>query len=132
MPEDCAGVQDDIASQLLAAMADGRVDVAMGGGRRSFFGGDMRDEEGSSGRREDGRNLIAEAQEMGVAYAWNTETAEALPTDGTPILGLFEDSHMAYEADRAEEPSLAEMTAIAIEALQNKAGDNGFFLQVEG
>jgi len=131
VPEGCEQYQDDIASQLISAMEEGRVDVAMGGGRRAFFGGDATDEEGDSGRREDGRNLIEEAREMGAAYAWNSQTAAALPTDGTPILGLFEDSHMDYEADRSDEPSLADMTRIAIAALSNKAGDNGFFLQVE-
>jgi alkaline phosphatase len=38
---------------------------------------------------------------------------------------------MQYEADRGDEPSLAEMTAAAIQILQAKGGDNGFFLQVE-
>jgi alkaline phosphatase len=132
VPEGCGDIQKDIASQLLDAMEAGRVDVAMGGGRRNFITEDMTDNEGDSGRRIDGRNLIEEAQDMGFAYAWNAETAAELPTDGsTPILGLFEDSHMRYEADRAEEPSLAEKTEIAIRNLQAKAGDNGFFLQVE-
>lgn len=48
-----------------------------------------------------------------------------------PILGLFEDSHMMYEADRANEPSLADMTGAAIKALTAAGGDNGFFLSVE-
>jgi len=131
VPAGCEEHQTDIASQLLAAMANGTVDVAMGGGRRNFIGTNETDDEGDSGRRKDGRNLIAEAEEMGAAYAWNAETAAALPVDGTPLLGLFEDSHMAYEADRGDEPSLAEMSEIAIKALQAKSGENGFFLQIE-
>ncbi len=131
LPEGC-DTQKTIADQLLDAMYEGRVDVAMGGGRRNFITGDMTDNEGDSGRREDGRNLIEEAQENGIAYAWNAETAGELPTDGsTPILGIFEDSHMSYEADRGDEPSLSEMTEIALTNLQAKAGDNGFFMQVE-
>ena len=131
LPEGCTE-QKTIAEQLLDAMEAGSVDVAMGGGRRSFITGDMTDNEGDNGRREDGRNLIEEAQDMGAAYAWNAETAAQLPTDGaTPILGVFEDSHMSYEADRADEPSLSEMTGIALENLEAKSGDNGFFLQVE-
>ena len=131
VPEGC-DTQKDIASQLLDAMEAGIIDVAMGGGRRNFIGEDMTDEEGDSGRRTDGRNLIDEIKERGYAYAWNADTAGELPTDGsTPILGIFEDSHMSYEADRADEPSLTEMTEIAIQNLEAKAGENGYFLMVE-
>jgi alkaline phosphatase len=131
LPEGC-DTQKTIAEQLLDAMAAGRVDVAMGGGRRNFISRNMTDEEGDTGRRTDGRNLIEEAREMGIAYAWNAETAMALPTDGSqPLLGLFEDSHMSYEADRTDEPSLSRMAAIALETLEARAGDNGFFLQIE-
>jgi len=50
------------------------------------------------------------------------------------VLGLFEPSHMQFEVDRADdpagEPSLAAMTAFAIERLANNP--NGYFLMVEG
>ncbi len=53
---------------------------------------------------------------------------------GAKILGLFERSHMKYEAERAKdtkgEPSLAEMTRKSIESLQQDA--EGFVLMVEG
>ena len=45
-------------------------------------------------------------------------------------MGLFESSHMLYEQDRIDEPSLAEMTKAAIIALQDNK--DGFFLTVEG
>jgi len=128
LPEGC-DTQTDIASQLLAAMEAGRVDVAMGGGRRHFVDGSMTVEEGTTGRRTDGRNLIEEAQALGAHYAFDTASFEAAPSDGTPLLGLFEASHMQYEADRHDEPSLAEMTAAAINALSGN--EEGFFLQVE-
>lgn len=127
LPEGCD--QPDIASQLISGIKSGTVDVALGGGRRNFIGADVSDDEGESGRRADDRDLIAEARQMGVQYAWNTETAEGLELDGTPILGLFESSHMQYEADRTDEPSLAEMTGMAIESLRNN--DEGYFLLVE-
>ncbi len=123
VPEGC-DTQKDIATQLIDAMEAGIIDVAMGGGMRNFHA-----DEG--GRREDGVNLIERAQGLGAHFAMDQATFEAAPLDGTPILGLFENSHMMYEADRADEPSLAEMTAAAISALSTKAGDNGFFLQVE-
>ena len=125
-PETCT--VPDIAAQLIAAMKAGRVDVALGGGRRHFLPADVTDEEGKTGRRGDGRNLVAEARQAGIAYVWNDETAAAL-TPGQPVLGLFESSHMKYEHDRIGEPSLAEMTELAIRALQDAPG--GFFLTVE-
>ncbi len=130
VPEGC-DTQTDIATQLVDAMEAGVIDLAMGGGRRNFIGEDMEVEEGTTGRRAAGENLIARAQELGAQYVHDTETFEAAALDGTPILGLFESSHMQYEADRDNEPSLAEMTSAAITALEAKSGDNGFFLQVE-
>jgi alkaline phosphatase len=129
VPAECT-TQKDIALQLMEAMDAGIVDVAMGGGRRAFLPSNMKGEEGDDGRREDGRNLIAEGMEKGWAYAWNKESAAALPLDGSkPILALFESSHMQYEADRTDEPSLAEMTEASIKALSTNP--NGFFLQIE-
>ena len=128
VPEGC-DTQTDIAQQLLDAMERGLIDVAMGGGRRNFVDEGMQIEEGTTGRRADGRNLIEEAQAMGAHYAWNQETFEAAPLDGTPILGLFESSHMMYEADRADEPSLAEMTAATIEALSGD--EDGMVIMIE-
>lgn len=128
LPEGCT--QKDIASQLIDAMKAGKVDVALGGGRRNFVikADGVKDEEGKGGKRKEG-DLIQAAKDMGVAYAWNDETAAKLPLDGTPLLGLFESSHMKYEHDRTGEPSLAEMTEMAIKSLQNN--ENGFFLSIE-
>lgn len=127
LPEGCA--VPDIATQLLSRMTAGDVAVAMGGGRRHFLPADATGEEGRSGRRTDGRNLIEEATEAGIRYVWDDETAAALDPAAGPILGLFESSHMKYEFDRTGEPSLAEMTELAIRALSGD--EDGFFLQVE-
>jgi alkaline phosphatase len=131
VPEGCES-QADIATQLINAMESGVIDVAMGGGRRHFLPTDVEGPEGDMGRREDGENLVDRANELGASYVFDQESFEALDVTGdAPILGLFEDSHMQYEADREGEPSLAEMTGAAIEALQARGGENGFFLQVE-
>ena len=54
---------------------------------------------------------------------------------GKKLLGLFNSSHVNYEQDRqtsaAWEPSLAEMTHMAIEVLKAKSNGKGFFLMVE-
>ncbi|WP_346911200.1 alkaline phosphatase [uncultured Roseibium sp.] len=129
LPEGCTA-QKDIAAQLIDQMKAGVIDIAMGGGRRHFLPKDVTDEEGKGGKRTDGVNLIREAEGFGAKYAWNEETFEALGDMGnTPILGLFESSHMKYEADRTGEPSLAEMTAATIKALSKN--ENGFYLMVE-
>jgi alkaline phosphatase len=127
-PEGCT----DIATQLIDAMEAGTVDFAMGGGRRHFLSEGQDTNEGRQGRRKDGKDLIDRAKKFGAQYAWNTATANALNLDGsTPVLALMEDSHMKYEYDRtdADEPSLAEMTKMAIEHLSNNK--DGFYLEVE-
>jgi alkaline phosphatase len=122
----------DIASQLLEAMQAGTIDFAMGGGRRFFLPSDVTDEEGKGGKRKDGKNLVQAAKDAGMQYAWNTETVNGLTLDGkTPVLALLEDSHMKYEADRADEdePSLTDMTKAAIEFLSKNEG--GYYLEIE-
>lgn len=123
IPEGCN--VPDIAVQLIAEMEAGNIDVAFGGGRRNFL------TEADDGRRTD-EDLVGVATAKGIAYASNVAEAADLPLDGsTPLLGLFSSSHMSYEADRdpAQQPSLADMTEMAITALQNN--EDGFFLSVE-
>lgn len=129
LPEGC-DTQKDIAAQLFDAMSNGLIDLAMGGGRNNFLPTGFVDDEGKEGRRTDGRNLIAEIEALGGQYVWNDEGFDALAAGGNgPILGLFEASHMMYEFDRTGEPSLAEMTAAAIERLS--ANEEGYFLSIE-
>ena len=127
---------EDIASQLVAATNP--IDVVFGGGRANFLPATMADPEypDQSGKRQDGRNLIAQWQQHNSTgqYLWNAEQFAALPEDfGGNILGLFEPSHLHYEADRealnGNEPSLSAMTAAAIERLAKNR--NGYFLMVE-
>jgi hypothetical protein len=64
----------------------------------------------------------------------NLDLTQYGPT-GKKLLGLFNPSHVNYEQDRqlsaSWEPSLSEMTEIAIKVLQAKS-PKGFFLIVEG
>ena len=54
---------------------------------------------------------------------------------GKKLLGLFNSSHVNFEQDRQTnadwEPSLSEMTHMAIEVLKAKSNGKGFFLMVE-
>ncbi len=128
----------DIARQLIEFPYGDGLEVALGGGRRHFLpetASDPEDEEGT-GSRTDGRDLTEEwvSGREGAVYVWNEEGFDALdPASTGPVLGLFNASHMQYEADRADdtggEPSLSEMVSKAIDILsQNEAG---YILQVE-
>ncbi|MDO5646611.1 alkaline phosphatase [Paracoccus sp. (in: a-proteobacteria)] len=126
LPENCA--QKDIAAQMVDAIEEGRLHLALGGGRRHFLPTTVTDEEGTNGNRTDDRNLVQEIQDKGWQYVWNDETFAAADKS-QPVLGLFEASHMKYENDRVGEPSLAEMTEFAINALDGAEG--GYFLEIE-
>lgn len=127
----------DIAAQLIEMPYGDGIEVAMGGGRGNFITKQMNDPEypTRTGSRTDGRDLTAEWQTLpNSAYVWNKEQFDAInPKKTKHLLGLFERSHMKYEADRANdaagEPSLAEMTKKAIEILQQNK--KGFYLMVE-
>lgn len=139
LPPGC-GVKD-IARQLIEVSPAVRrsLRVALGGGRTYFLPKTMDDPEtpGTRGRRNDGRDLTAEWRDSrgaGAAYVWNKAQFDAVDPARTPyLLGLFEPSHMQYEADRARdvagEPSLTEMTTKAIAMLQRHP--QGWFLHVE-
>lgn len=57
---------------------DAFIDVAIGGGRRSFFNSTDVNFYGESGDRTDGRNLIEEAKDAGVLTASNSSDFSAL------------------------------------------------------
>lgn len=152
MPEAAATAGcKDIADQLVSFESileqrytdidvDG-IDVIMGGGRRHFLPNDESFNSADAvsaveGDRTDSRDLTAEwqAQYETGAYIMDQAGFDALDTESTAkVLGLFNESHMQYEADRendvAGEPSLSEMTSKAIAVLDNN--DKGFFLMVE-
>ncbi|MDP2634535.1 MULTISPECIES: alkaline phosphatase [unclassified Pseudoalteromonas] len=152
MPEDAVtGGCEDIASQLVnfeanleARFAGVDVDgleVVMGGGRRHFLPKDAAFNSSDAmsaveGDRTDERDLTAEwqAKYPEGQYVMDQAGFNNLDTESvSQVFGLFNESHMQYEADRANdiagEPSLSEMTSKAIDVLDNN--DKGFFLTVE-
>ena len=145
MPADARGKCKDIARQLVEFPHGDGVDVVLGGGRGVFLPGASPDpeDEGATGHRRDERDLVAEwlaaaqGTELPRRFVFDRAGFDGLTADGFArkgqVLGLFEVSHMEHEADRASdaggEPSLAEMTAFALDRL---ASAPGFFLIVEG
>jgi len=140
------GAVKDIARQLieLSPAVRSSLKVAMGGGRTNFMpaqagGADVFDPEypKQKGRRGDGRDLTAEwtaTRGAAASYVWNKAQFDAVdPAKTEHLLGLFEPSHVQYEADRANdpagEPSLTEMTDKALKMLMKDP--KGFFLHVE-
>ena len=136
-PGDCV----DIARQLIefssnVVGSDG-LEVALGGGRRSFLPRDGVDPEyRRPGARIDNRNLTLEwrNRHSNSAYVWNKQQFDAIdPSTTDHLLGLFEPSHMQYSADMgndgAGEPTLSEMAVKAIEILSRN--DKGYYLNIE-
>lgn len=128
----------DIAAQLIDFPYGNGIEVALGGGRSNFMTSQSVDPEYPTrkGSRTDGRELTQEwVSQPKSAYVWNKAGFDAIdPASTDRLLGLFERSHMKYEADRANdtagEPSLADMTKKAIEMLQKNK--KGYYLMVEG
>jgi len=128
----------DIARQLLEFPYGDGLEVALGGGRSYFMPNNIADPEypTQKGRRADGRDLTLEwtSQYNNSDYVWNKAQFDAVnPASTDHLLGLFERSHMRYEADRAQdaagEPSLTEMTEKAIKILEKNR--KGYYLMVE-
>lgn len=152
----------DIAAQLLDTNAGKSIEVVLGGGRTYFMPSNQFDPEYTTipGKRKattsGGRDLISEWKKLPArvvdpttgavssatiadnprsAYVWKKSDFDAInPANVDRLLGLFEPSHVQYEADRqndpAGEPSLADMTTKAIDILSKNR--NGYFLMVEG
>ena len=143
----------DIAYQLTRFDVGGGLDVVLGGGRAGFYG---REFDGNRvGERDDlirewldagsNRTYITTRDELAGLQAVQQpgirpgQQPEELPEPRSAqpsrqqVLGTFSRSHMTYVAERqpdTTEPELAEMTAAAIDLLEQN--EDGYFLMVEG
>lgn len=114
--------EDDIALDLLKLEPD----VALGGGSRHF----------DPKRRRDGRDLWQEFAQKGYQVINQREELKRVSPE-RPVLGTFNTSHLSYFIDRLNdpnlrriEPTLPEMTAVALSVLSHR-NPRGFVLQVE-
>ncbi len=91
--------------------------------------------------RPDGRELVAELRAQGYTFVTDLTSMNAAPfVPGSRLIGLFDfaegdgqkQGHMSYdlERDANREPSLAQMTAKAMDILTKHP--SGYFLVVEG
>ncbi|KAM3965008.1 LOW QUALITY PROTEIN: alkaline phosphatase [Aphomia sociella] len=144
----------DIALQLVENEPGRHINVIMGGGRRHFLPTVTPDPEhpNREGRRLDGRNLAEDwarkkRRRLRAQYIHSREQLAKLdPRSVDYLLGLFEYSHMEFNAERgavadaeegtsagsavkADDPSLADMTRAALSILLKN--DKGFLL-IEG
>ncbi|KAK4874972.1 hypothetical protein RN001_014332 [Aquatica leii] len=126
----------DIAQQLIHGETGQKLNVIFGGGRYNFLPNNVTDEDNKPGWRSDNRNLIKEWEQLKNntkhKYINDLNSLKNLSTDTEYVLGIFDNSHMAYNLDRdvKRKPSLSEMTTKAIEILSQEK--KGFFLFVEG
>lgn len=97
--------------------------VLMGGGIDYFLPTNQ-----VAGKRKDGRNLLDEFMAQG--YQIHRSIGDLSRVQRKPLLGLFAEEDMDFEIDRDPkiQPSLAQMTRAALEALDPK---RGFVLFVE-
>lgn len=109
--------EEQIAEQYLEFAAE----VYLGGGNRFF----------DPAVRRDKKDLYAAFAAKGYGVVRNPRELEA--SNASKLLGVFGNSHVAYEADRrfqgVDVPSLAQMTRAALPRLA--AHSKGFVLQVE-
>lgn len=113
--------------EIVLQLMDAGVDVLLGGGGRDFLPYRGNGGCGWFGQRLDGRNLIDEALIDGYGFICEAGDLVLLdPEPGDHVLGIFANSGMSPPYS----PSLAEMTAVAVELLSQDA--DGFFLMVEG
>jgi alkaline phosphatase len=114
------GNQADIAQQYIG---DNQLDVILGAGRNQFT------TESEGGTQPDGTGLFGLAEQQGMTYVSSAEELAAF--EGERVLGLFNnEDYLDAIGDRpAEEPSLEQMTEVALDTLSKD--EDGFVLFIE-
>ena len=121
-------------NDIIEHMVYNNIDVVFGGGARHLISEDYTTtfDDTWGAKRTDGQNLMQVLLDRGYQFVDNKDDMAALTTG--KVWGMFDDSHMDPDMDREAlhptQPSIAEMTAKAIELLSQDR--DGFFLMVEG
>lgn len=141
-------------TEITAEIVESGVDVIMGGGEIHYLPVGTVGRFGEEGIREDGRNLIHEAEALGYTVIFSREELENLPNDTEQVLGIFaaEDTYNdTSEATLQEEgfvdengdlilygqpgnenpPTVAEMLEKTLELEQFAEAEDGFMVVLE-
>lgn len=126
-----------VASQLITSDAD----LIMGGGEVLFLPKGTQGRHGLEGVRQDGKNLVKEAEAAGYHVIYTKHELNNIPATATKVLGLFA-AEDTYNIDTEEglarskklmyikdTPTVAEMTEAGVKWLQNQKSP--FFLMIE-
>ena len=130
----------DVAEITLQVVESG-VDIILGGGEIHYLPVGTVGRFGQEGIREDGRNLIEEAEAMGYTVVYTREELQSIPDDTTKLLGIFaaedtyndnpEELNQSLGLDNYGQPgnenppTVAEMLAAALPILSKDP--DGFF-----
>ena len=88
-------------AEITAEIVESGVDVIMGGGEIHYLPVGTVGRFGEEGIREDGRNLIEEAEEMGYTVVYTREELESLSADSDKVLGIFAAEDTYNDTDEA-------------------------------
>ncbi|KAH8267724.1 hypothetical protein KR026_004175 [Drosophila bipectinata] len=148
VPAESVGIHVDIARQLVENEPGNRFNVILGGGmspmgilnasevKTTVFEGPTE----TICRRADGRRLpqewLAHHANDSVPPALVHNRRDLLNVDAKKVdhlMGLFRNNHITYSVAReVGEPSLQEMTEVALKVLERGEDSNGYVLLVEG
>ncbi len=131
----------DETDPISARIIHSGVDVILSGGESLLLPVGTTGQHGAMGVRQDGRNLIGEADSLGYSLVYTREELLALPDTVSRVLGVFAAEH-TFNAKTEEElaaaglplyafdtPTLAEMTQKTLEILSTR--NKPFFMVVE-
>ncbi len=140
--------------EITLEIVESGVDVIMGGGEIHYLPVGTTGRFGEEGIREDGRNLIQEAEAMGYTVVYTREDLENLPSDTQKVLGIFaaEDTYNDTTEERLKEqgfvdeegnliyygqpgnenpPTIAEMLQATLNLDRFSNPENGMFVVLE-
>ncbi|XP_073811725.1 alkaline phosphatase-like [Musca autumnalis] len=124
----------DIAQQLVTQEPGKNFNILMGGGMGKFLPKNIKDSHGKMGERSDGKNLISKWKALHPKGVVVTDRQSLLKVDTNKvdhIMGLFQSGVMDFNflADHNKQPSLLEMTEVAIKLLSKNK--KGYFIFIE-
>ncbi|XP_017054441.1 membrane-bound alkaline phosphatase-like [Drosophila ficusphila] len=125
----------DMATQLVTQTPGKNFEIMFGGGMGKFLPNSIVDSHGNAGERSDGVNLLSKWQalhEGGVLVTNRKQLLSVNVSAVSSIVGLFQSQLMDFheEADETFQPTLSELTEVAIKKLSQN--ENGYFVFIEG